>query len=219
MTPRSDNRKEEPNLADEAEPSSAVRDDSPVAQVEEAEENSPHRGDVGRYVLSDEALSVIETYRDRLRRMQADFDNYRKRSRREAASVRTDAENDLLTEYLSIVDSIEACLTQAMEADVPPGFVQGLELIHGQAGDLLNRKGVERVPGVGSMFDPAVHECLGQTACDDVDDGAVARELRAGYVRGEKLLRPSQVLVAAGPAETGQEPAEDEGVPVRVNIR
>lgn len=136
-------------------------------------------------------------FNERYRRLRADFDNYRRRSEVKLASARSAAEDELLLEMFEVVDNIEAGLEQARESQgMPNGFVEGLQLIHDQAMQLLERKGVERVKSIGRKFDHNVHVCMSRMPSSDFEEDVVIHELRAGYVREGRMLRPAQVVIA-----------------------
>lgn len=130
----------------------------------------------------------------RLLRTTAEFDNYRKRTERERRDRAEYAAVDLLTDLLPIVDDLERALAAKTEdAEV---YRRGVEIIHKQLLDLLDRRGVTPVETVGADFDPNIHQAVTQEASDSHRDGEVIEELRRGYTMRDRLLRAAMVKVA-----------------------
>jgi len=147
-----------------------------------------------------------DEYYDLLLRKQAEFENYRKRVLREREELRTSARAEVIAELLPVVDACEKGL-QAMQADSVPEpcrvYVDGYELLLRQLQSFLERHEVTEVPGVGSAFDPNVHEAIVSEVTQDQSHHQVVEEFRKGYLIGEKLLRPSQVKVGAPSKDSG----------------
>lgn len=152
-----------------------------------------------------DAASELETLRrerdeahDRLLRLQAEFDNYRKRMDRERRDLGDHVTAELLGEFLPVLDDVQRALTAAESVSDPllASHRQGLELIQKQFLDLLKRRHVTPIDALGADFDPNVHQAVGQEVSDSHREGEVIDEMRRGYQLGEKLLRPSMVRVA-----------------------
>lgn len=151
------------------------------------------------------AASELETLRrerdeaqDRLLRLQAEFDNYRKRMERERRDLGDHVAAELLGEFLPVLDDVERALTAAQAVSDPllASHRQGLELIQKQFLDLLKRRNVTPIAALGADFDPNVHQAVGQEVSVSHREGEVIDDMRRGYQLGEKLLRPSMVKVA-----------------------
>ncbi len=144
--------------------------------------------------------------KDQLLRTAADFDNYRKRSRREVEDARLAGGESMLKELLPVFDNMERATAAADGATDVSALTNGIEMVVRQFQDALKKLGVERVPSVGQPFDPSVHEAIQQIPSADVPPGHVAAEIQGGYRAGGRLLRPAMVVVAAaqpdGAAET-----------------
>ncbi len=131
---------------------------------------------------------------DRLARLQAEFDNSRKRAAKENADYREYAVADGARHLLPVLDSFELALKNA---DVKPEDLRkGMELIRKQLQDALQKMNVQRVPAQGQLFDPRVHEAIEMVESNDVPDHHVLEELQPGYRIKERLLRPAMVRVA-----------------------
>jgi molecular chaperone GrpE len=134
---------------------------------------------------------------DRLARMQADFDNARKRAAKEAQDFREFAAADAIKALLPALDSFERALhvpaTQVSE------LRNGVELIYKQLHDALAKLGVQPVAAKGETFDPRVHEAIEMVETDKAPDHQVIEELQRGYKLKDRLLRPAMVKVANNP--------------------
>jgi molecular chaperone GrpE len=148
-----------------------------------------------------------ETY-DRLLRVTAEFENYKKRMSREMDDFRKYANQSLLKEMLSVVDHIELAI-QAAGAPSSAGssMVEGLNLTLKEFLRILEKSSVKPIEAVGKPFDPQMHEAIMQEASDRLPENTVVREMQKGYTIHDRLLRPSLVVVAAGrPAEPDASP-------------
>jgi molecular chaperone GrpE len=134
---------------------------------------------------------------DRLARLQAEFDNYRKRAARENLDFREYAMADAARSLLPVIDSLALALKNASAS--PDDFRKGVELIARQLQVALERMNVQRVPAQGEPFDPRVHEAIEVVESDKVPDHHVLEELQAGYRMKDRLLRPAMVKVAKKP--------------------
>ena len=129
---------------------------------------------------------------DRYKRAVADLDNYRKRSLRELEGRIAEATDAQLLEWLQAVDSVDRALAMQFEH---PEF-DGLIAVLDQMEAILARQGVQRIGARGEPFDPERHQAIGMRPDDGVPDGTVAEVVRSGYVRGGRVLRPAEVIVA-----------------------
>lgn len=131
---------------------------------------------------------------DRLARLQAEFDNYRKRAAKENADFREYALADAAKSILPVIDNLALALKNA--AASPDDFRKGVELIHRQLQDTLQKLNVQRIKAEGEPFDPRLHEAIEVVESDEVPDHHVLEELQPGYRIKERLLRPAMVRVA-----------------------
>lgn len=135
-----------------------------------------------------------DTLFDRLARLQAEFDNYRKRAAKENADFRDFAVADAARSLLPVIDNFSLALKNASAK--PEDLRKGVELIHKQLQDVLQKMNVQRIPAQGEPFDPRVHEAIEMVESNDVPDDHVLEELQPGYRIKERLLRPAMVRVA-----------------------
>ena len=145
-------------------------------------------------------LAQAEADRDRYlelaRRTQADFENYRKRAAKEAASAGERAKTGLLRELLPVLDNLERAL-EAVSDEEHGALAEGLRLVHTELLGVLSRNGVEPIDAEGQPFDPTVHEALSTQAQDGVSAGQVLHVAEKGYKLNEAVLRPARVVVSA----------------------
>ncbi|MGH2936832.1 MAG: nucleotide exchange factor GrpE [Solirubrobacterales bacterium] len=130
---------------------------------------------------------------ERYLRARADLDNYRKRSAQEVERRVAEQTERLLLEWIDAVDSVERALAM--------GPSDGLRSVLDQMDAILARQGAERIGARGDRFDPALHEAVGAQESDEVPEGGVTEVARSGYRRGERVLRPAQVIVSRRPAQ------------------
>lgn len=147
------------------------------------------------------AQEEVAKIRDQLLRTAADFDNYRKRSRREAQDLERRAREDMLRDLLPVFDDLERAAQHAGSAKDVQSLAEGIDIVMRQFTDTLSKLGIERLDSVGKAFDPSLHEAIQQLETDQHPPGSVAAEVRAGYRFGERLIRPAMVVVAKPPTK------------------
>jgi molecular chaperone GrpE len=133
---------------------------------------------------------------DRLARLQAEFDNARKRAVREQQEFREFAAADVIRNFLPILDSFERALKAGGGDSNANEFRNGVELIYRQFQDALQKIGVQPILAVGQAFDPRVHEAVEMVDTTEVADHHVFDEVQRGYKYKDRLLRPAMVRVA-----------------------
>ena len=137
------------------------------------------------------------SYLDLAARLQADFDNYRKRNAKEQQDYRDYALADALRSLLPILDSLDRALkTNAASLE---DFHAGIELIDKQFHDALAKLGVQPIEAEGAVFDPNLHQAVQMVDTDEAEDNHVLDEMQRGYKLKERLLRPAMVRVARNP--------------------
>jgi molecular chaperone GrpE len=138
-------------------------------------------------------------------RTAADFDNYRKRARKEVEDARKGGREELLKELLPVFDNLERGINSAQRATEVKPVAEGLTMVIRQFVDVVARLGITKVATVGKAFDPGLHEAIQQVETDDHPPGTVVSEVQAGYLQGERLIRAAMVVVAK--PKTGDAPA------------
>lgn len=150
----------------------------------------------------------------RLLRLQADFDNYRKRMVRERQEWAQRAAEDLVSDLLPVLDHYEMGLDTASKHQTDDAVQNGFQLVYDQLMSTLKKSGLEPIDAEGNPFDPHLHEAITHLPSADHDADLVMNQTRRGYRLGSKLLRPAQVVVSSGPPEeTGNNSEADETEP------
>jgi len=190
---------ERPGEVYDAERSSADNDDSAPTATESAP------APVAKVVDPlEEAKAEIARVRDQLLRTAADFDNFRKRTRRELDDALKRGREELLRELLPVFDNLERAVVHAGQASDAKAVADGVGMVLKQFVDTLGRIGIKRVPTVGSAFDPTQHEAIQQLETDEHPPGTVVAEVQPGYAMGDKLVRAAMVVVAKPPQKNGE---------------
>ena len=142
----------------------------------------------------DAARGEAAQYLDHLRRLQAEFDNYRKRVQREQSQVMELAAEPVVRRLLEVIDDFELALMHGTEKPDYDRFLHGVELVYAKLLDSLKGEGLERIDAQGAPFDPELHEALLQTGEGD-GEPVVADVLRPGYTLRGRVIRPAGVRV------------------------
>ena len=129
-------------------------------------------------------------------RTAADFDNFRKRTRKELEDARKSGREDLLRALLPVFDNLERALQSAQRSSDVKAVADGLTMVQRQFVDALGREGIQRIATVGHPFDPSVHEAIQQVETSEHAPGTVLAEVQPGYTQGERLVRAAMVVVA-----------------------
>jgi len=133
---------------------------------------------------------------DRLQRLAAEFDNFRKRNARDSATLAERANERLVKELIPILDDLGRALEAAAEHEEAK-LEDGVRLVHRSLGELLRKEGLAEIATEGK-FDPHVHEAL-LSQPSDAEEGSVIEVVQKGYTLGGKVIRPARVVVAAPP--------------------
>ena len=146
--------------------------------------------------------------KEKLIYLQADYQNYRKRTAKDISDARSYGQAAALEPFLTINDFLDMAKTASEKSDNIESIRQGLDMIIAQFVRTLDEIGVKKLNAVGEQFDPELHEAVAHEHSDTVKEGLVIKAWNAGYKLGEKLLRPARVIVSAGPKP--EEPAAEE---------
>jgi molecular chaperone GrpE len=144
------------------------------------------------------AEEQVQILTDRLLRLQADFDNFRKRTLREKSDIYKRANEDLMEELLPVIDHMDMALQAAADHDAPEAFTSGFAMVGEQLVSALKKSGLAPIDTDGAEFDPNLHEAISQLPSDDVEAGHIMIQVRKGFMLGDRLLRPAQVIVSQG---------------------
>jgi molecular chaperone GrpE len=163
--------------------------DSDAVSWAVAEESDPV---LLRKLLAEQLSKAEENY-ERLVRLQADYENFRRRTRSEKEDLYKYASEKLINTLLPVLDNFELALSAA--GDSIENFKSGAQMIYKQLLDVLAAEGVAPIPAVGELFDPLKHEAVLRAESEEHPDNTVIQELRRGYYLKDKVIRPAMVKV------------------------
>lgn len=160
-----------------------------------------------------EAEEEKEDYRDRLLRLQADLENFKKRQRKKKREQLRKEREDIIRDFIPIYDNLTRAINNYEENEDKDTFIEGIEKIYTQFSELLNKKDIEPMEAAGEKFDPSKHEALMKVESDEYDDNEIVEEFERGYSYGDRVLKPSKVKVNVKPSPNGgkeEQKAENE---------
>lgn len=168
-----------------------------AAEVEEAEvEEAAEVAEDAIAADLEKARAEAESYLDDLRRLQADFDNYRKRTLREQTARAASASQALVTRLLPVLDNFELAVSAAEQSRDFDRMLKGVEMVFGELREVLEGEGLVKIEAEGKPFDPERHEAVIAVEQEDSEPGTVTDIVRTGYELRGKVLRPAMVKVA-----------------------
>ncbi len=147
-------------------------------------------------------------YKDRLVRLAAEFDNYKKRTGREFTALVKNAGESLITELLPILDNIERALQAPQTSEETRSFAQGFEMIRQQFLEKLEKAGMKEIAAEGTPFDPTRHEAVMAVENEEHPAETVINVVEKGYTLNEKVLRAAKVIVTRAPAQSQAKSAD-----------
>lgn len=147
-----------------------------------------------------------DALKDRLLRLQADFDNFRKRVQRERAELYVKANEDILKDLTSVIDHFEMGLATATARKADKAVHDGFQLVYDQLLALGKKYGLAPLDAHSAAFDPHLHEAVSHVPSDEYAADEIVAQTRRGYKLGDRLIRPVQVVVSSGPGA----PRDDE---------
>lgn len=170
-------------------PSSGAKDSQETVEFAEAEQ-----------VSADEVSALhsqIEELQSRLLRSQADFDNFRRRTRQEKEDFAKYASSKLIEQLLPVVDNFERALAVSKESNDFEAFAKGVDMIFRQLQQVLEQEGLQPITAVGEAFDPELHQAVARVDSDEHEEGIIVEELQKGYKLKDRVIRPSMVKVSS----------------------
>lgn len=135
----------------------------------------------------------LDNTTDRLKRLMAEFDNYKKRASKEREQLYNSLVADIMMSFLPVMDNLEKAINTNTEDE---GYKQGMELVAKQFKDVLNSFGLEEIKTEGAIFDPSLHEAVSSIQDDTKKSQEIVEEFRKGYKIGDKVIRHAMVVVA-----------------------
>ena len=150
------------------------------------------------------AAGKLEDYKDKYLRLCAEFENTRKRMEREKIEFMKFANEELIVDFLNILDDLERSVRAAQEKHQDyDAFLKGIEMVMSHVYGLLKKNDVKAIDSVGKQFDPHCHEALMQAETDTVEEGTVIEEFQKGYRLGDRVVRTAKVKVATAERAEG----------------
>ena len=199
MTENKDNREEileeedakASETAEDAKASETADETEAEAFAEEAEAEAEKaaEAEAGKEEAGEESKEEDDL---RYLRLMADFQNYKKRVEKEKKDLYAYANENIMSELLTVMDNFE----RALEHDADENFKEGIEMIFKQLQDALEKSGLAEIPALGEDFDPNVHNAVMAEETEDYESGKVSGVMQKGYTLNGKVIRPSMVKVA-----------------------
>ena len=168
-----------------------------------SEEQKPQLPNLEEQLEAEKKLS--EEYLTRLKYLQADFENLKKRFDRQMAEAKNYGTERLVLELLDVVDELELALKTAQSADSAKLLIDGVQMTLKKFRKVLEQEGVSTIACEGKIFDPSRHNAISTIERDDVDGCVMAEEVRKGYIMKDKVIRPSIVKVAVKSSKSQKE--------------
>ena len=137
---------------------------------------------------------LLEEQNERYLRLQADFDNFRRRTRQEKEELSTIVTQNMVLQFLPIMDNFERALTGGKSQDAD-ALLSGVEMIYRQFVQVMEKCGLTPIEAVGQLFDPQKHEAVMRVEDSEQPGGTIVEEFQKGYAVGSKVIRPSMVKV------------------------
>ncbi|MBS2969756.1 nucleotide exchange factor GrpE [Metabacillus sp. KIGAM252] len=186
----------ERDLAEEAEEKSPLSDEETLSQEEtaEAETETDELSEAREKIASLE--SKVDESESKLLRVQADFENFKRRARMDAESVQKYRAQNLISEILPALDNFERALKVEASDEQTKSLLQGMEMVHRQLVQALKSEGVEEIETVGKTFDPHLHQAVMQGEEEGFEPNTVIEEFQKGYKLKDRVIRPSMVKVS-----------------------
>lgn len=192
----------EPNESSQAGEGAApadVEEMVPEGERTSPDETAPEAGS------PEQRLAALTEERDRVKeqllRTAADYENFRKRAKRDVEEAERRGREEVLREVLPVIDNLERAVEASDSATDVKAVVEGVRMVLKMFEDVAGRIELQRIPAVGEKFDPTLHDAMQQRETSEQPPGTIVQELVPGYKLGERLLRPSLVVVARPPAE------------------
>ncbi|MGI9902857.1 nucleotide exchange factor GrpE [Bacillus velezensis] len=187
---------EEKQTAEQVE---AAEQEEVTEQAEQAASQEQHEETAGQEeVLQhqiDELQGLLDEKENKLLRVQADFENYKRRSRLEMEAAQKYRSQNVVTEILPALDNFERALQVEAESEQTKSLLQGMEMVRRQLMDALEKEGVQAIEAVGQEFDPNLHQAVMQVEDENFGSNIVIEELQKGYKLKDRVIRPSMVKV------------------------
>jgi len=151
----------------------------------------------------DESNESLAEANDKYLRLYADFENYKKITARNKEELLKYANEDLITEILTVIDHLELALQHSTEGDASNALAEGVNLTLKELKNILDKYGLISIDALGKPFDPSLHHAMSQVEAEGTDDNTVVTEFRKGYMLKGRVLRAAMVGVSKKQTESG----------------
>ncbi len=189
---------DEAPLNNDGEPDGAKTDTAKASEVDANEEQVDDESDIKEDSELEKVKKELEESKDKYLRLQAEWDNYRKRTAQERQTERQRATEKLVCNLLQVLDDLERAIDNAPGGDDDP-MLAGVKAVRSKMFDILAREGLEAVdPSLGDAFDIQLHQAVGTVEDTDQPDESINEIYQKGYIMGGKILRPAMVTVTKG---------------------
>ncbi|QKS73206.1 nucleotide exchange factor GrpE [Paenalkalicoccus suaedae] len=172
-------------------------EDQDVVLEEEAEFVETDAEEVSQPSEIEELEAKVEEATNKLLRTQADYDNFRRRTKQEKEAAAKYRSQSLAESLIPAVDNFERALSVEVESEDAKSLLKGMEMVHKQLIEALKNEGVEQMETVGEAFDPHKHQAVMQVESDEHESNTIIEELQKGYILQDKVIRPAMVKVSS----------------------
>lgn len=188
----------EKDLNNETVEENSATEEAFVEDVKKDEENNElnQENEIQLLVKENEKLKAkIEEAENRILRLQADYENSRRRAKLDLAATEKYKSQSLITGLLPAIDNFERALQIEVDNEQTKSVLQGVEMVYRSLLDALKAEGAEQIEAVGKEFDPNLHQAIMQVEDANFDSNIVVEELQKGYILKDRVIRPSMVKV------------------------
>ncbi|QDU96675.1 nucleotide exchange factor GrpE [Lignipirellula cremea] len=204
QTPPSSDRPESSSPEQSAgaanDPQSAAAQQAPQDAGEDRQSPDTAGSPLSREEHSSQLQAELEEEKNRVLMVQAELENFRKRSRRELDDQRRYAAVPVVSDLLAVLDNLNRAIGSAPDDPKAKGLVDGVKMVASMFESVFEKHHCRRIASVGEVFDPNLHEAIGQQPSDQYPAGTVMLETQVGYQLHDRVIRPAQVFVSTGPA-------------------
>ncbi len=185
--------KQKEDLTEDIEEKEEVKESEEAADVLDAEKESDEEMNISNAEFEKLKQEKEEVY-NRLLRLQAEYDNFKRRTQKEKEAERKYKAQDVVTAILPVLDNFERAL-QVDKTEATAGIIDGITMVYRQLQDALKDNGVETIEAEGQAFDPNMHHAVMQVEDDEVESNYIVEEMQKGYLLKDRVIRPAMVKV------------------------
>ena len=170
-------------------------------EIDQPDENNIISEEKGEVQEDKEDLrQLLDDANEKYVRLYADFENYKKIAERNKEELLKYANEEIITDILTVIDHLELALHHSSEGETSSSLAEGVNLTLKELKNVLEKHGLVTIDAMGKSFDPAVHHAMSQIESEDVEENTIVKEFRKGYMLKDRVLRAAMVGVSAKPA-------------------